>query len=396
VLFVDDEPKILDGLRRMLRGRREEWQMEFETSGAAALEAMGREPFDVVVSDMRMPGMDGAQLLSEVKRCHPVSIRIILSGYSEKESVLKCVGATHQYLSKPCDPQILKSAVDRALGLRTLLGNESLKALVAQMDSLPSLPALFQEIVHKLQDPHVSLAEIGRIVAKDIGMSAKILKLVNSAYFGLAQPITSVERAVTHLGLETITSLALSVKVFSQYDGADVPAFSAESLWDHSMRTAAFARTVAQTESLDKKAADDAFTAGMLHDAGKLVLAANVPQRYGAILERVARERISLSAAERDELGATHAEVGAYLIGLWGLPDTVVEAIAYHARPREAPGVGCRPLTAVHAADGLAHESGDGPGVLVDLEYLRSLQLEQRLPVWREACRAVAARGGDR
>ena len=402
VLFVDDEPNILNGLKRTLRSMRHEWQMQFEESGPAALEAMKKEPFDIVISDMRMPGMDGAQLLSEVKHLYPTSIRIILSGHSEREMVLKSIGATHQYLSKPLDSEALKSTVERAFALRTLLENESIKEIVSHMGSLPSLPTLFQGIVQKLQDHHASLEVVGKIIAEDTGMGAKILQLVNSAYFGLARPMTIVERAVIYLGLETITSLVLSIKIFSQYDGPDMPGYSVESLWHHSVRTAVFARTVAQKEGLDKKVMDDSFMAGMLHDVGKLILATAASERYGRVLERVTHDDISLSEAEREELGATHAEVGAYLIGMWGLPDSIVEAIAYHHNPKESLGRGFKPLTAVHVANGLAREPNASDAAtaaaLIDLdwEYLKSLGIEDRLPVWREVCRAIAEEGDDR
>jgi len=398
VLFVDDEPRILEGLRRSLRSMRHEWWMECDTGGAEALETMKGEPFDIVVADMKMPGMDGADLLTEVKRLYPQTVRIILSGHSERNLILKSIGATHQYLSKPCDADILKQTIQRADALRALLGNESIKGLVSRMNSLPSLPALFQQIVAEIQKPNVSLESIGEVIARDIAMSAKILQLVNSAYFGLRNRIYNVGRAVTHLGLETINALVLGVGVFSQYDEMSIPGFSMDSLWRHSMRSAAFARAVAQA-GLEKNVADEAFSVGMLHDVGKLVLAAGVPEQYGRILERVKQDGLPVCQAENEVLEATHAEIGAYLIGLWGLPDSMVEAIAYHPRPIECAMAEFGVLTIVHVASGLARELDEAvdnaSSTTIDLEYLRKLGLEDHLPVWREACREVLE-GDDR
>src|ERR1700758_5310713 len=140
ILFVDDEPMVLDGVRRSLHAMRKDWEMSFVNSGHEALEAMAGQTFDIVVTDMRMPGMDGAQLLEEVKKRSPQSLRVILSGQSDRETILRSVNPTHQYLSKPCDGEELRTRLMRAFALKDLLENPELKGLVSKLDSLPSLP----------------------------------------------------------------------------------------------------------------------------------------------------------------------------------------------------------------------------------------------------------------
>jgi HD-like signal output (HDOD) protein len=336
VLFVDDEPLVLQGLQRMLRPLRAEWDMEFVESGPKALERVAQAPFDVVVSDMRMPGMNGAQLLNEVMKRHPSTIRLILSGHADQDLIMKCVGSTHQYLAKPCEPEALRATIANASSLGSSLRNETLRKLVSQMDRLPSIPSLYTQVLEKLQQPEVPLDEVGEVIAKDIGMTAKILKLVNSAFFGLRRQISNPAEAVTYLGMETIKALVLSINAFSQYEHVKLGNVSLESIWNHSLVVAAAARAVAHAQGTEAKLAEEAFVAGMLHDTGKLVLASNCASRYDEAVKLAHDKQIALGEAEQQVFGANHADVGGYLLGLWGLPVPVVEAIALHHRPDQS------------------------------------------------------------
>lgn len=388
ILFVDDEPMVLQGLQRMLRGMREEWEMEFLDGGAKALARMAEQPVDVVVADMRMPGMNGAELLNEVMKRHPKTVRLILSGHADKELILQCVGSTHQYLSKPCDPDALKATVLRASSLDGTLQSESLKKLVGQMTRLPSIPTLYMEIVDKANQPDSSLEDVARIIARDPGMTAKILKLVNSAFFGLRRELSSTEEAVAYIGLDTIKSLVLSIHAFAQFAHANAGGLTMESLWAHSLNVAARSKLIAQLEQADRKAVDEAFTAGMLHDIGKLVLAANMPEVFAQSVRLAEENGLEFYRAEIQVLGASHADIGGYLLGLWGLPVPVVEAIALHHQPALIPQPAFSPLTIVHAADvlvweGLAAASAMGRPQM-DADYLAAVGMTERVAVWRE------------
>ena len=184
ILFVDDEKNILDGLRRAMHCMRSEWDMSFAASGAEALESLSRAPADVIVTDMRMPGMNGRDLLFEVKRLYPEAVRFILSGYANKTSIMEVVGSAHQYLSKPCEAITLKAAITRSFALRGLLQDERLVQKIGRIDTLPTLPGTYQRIVACLRGPDPELAEIAGIISSDVVMTAMILKLANSAFFG--------------------------------------------------------------------------------------------------------------------------------------------------------------------------------------------------------------------
>jgi HD-like signal output (HDOD) protein len=397
ILFVDDEPLVLEGLRHMLHGMRKEWDMLFVESGVAALGVMEDNAVDVVVSDMRMPGMNGAQLLNEVMKRSPRTVRLILSGHADQELILKCVGSTHQYLAKPCDPDALRATVSRAIELETSLKNERLQRLIAQMEHLPSIPSLYVEIVEQANDPEASLSAVGDIIARDIGMTAKILKLVNSAFFALRRVVASPTEAVSYLGLDTIKALVLSLNVFSQLEAESLGGFSMDALWTHSLSTAAVAKRIAQMEAADGGLAEEAFVSGLLHDAGKAALAFNFPADYGQALRGAMEQDLDPLVAEQNAFGATHAEVGGYLLGLWGLPVPVVEAIAFHHQPLLARQRTFTPLTAVHVADALMHENDRSAWCpAVDGTYLENLGLADRLEDWRPRCRPVMTLGSKR
>ena len=399
ILFIDDEPNVLDGLRRMLRPMRKEWEMTFAPGGEEALAALAEKHFDVVVSDMRMPGMDGAQLLSEVKRRYPQIVRIVLSGHSEQEMVLRSIGPAHQYLAKPCDPERLRDVITRACALRDLLVEDSLRKLVSQMSTIPSLPQTYTEIIEELQSPDASIKRIGQIVSKDVGMTAKVLQLVNSAFFGLRHHVSDPSQAASFLGVDTLKALVLSVHIFAQLDSAKIERFCLDTLWNHSVATGALAKRIAAAGDCTGQFCDDALIAGLLHDAGKIVIVANLPERYSGVLASAEDEGLELWEAEQQILTNMHAEVGAYLLGLWGLPDPIVEAVAFHHHPNKSAGTGFTPLIAVHAANAIDHEhdpTWEGRETnRLDTEYLARFGLADRLPAWRDLHAEVVPEGAS-
>ncbi len=387
VLFVDNDSNILTGLKRMLRPMRQEWDMEFTNSGENALKMLALTPFDVIVSEMHMPGMSGSQLLTEVMNLYPQSVRILLSGESDLDKIMESTKMTHQYLSKPCEAETLKLTVNRSFSLKNVLSNESLKKLVSQMESLPSLPSLYIEIQEEIESPSSSLQKIGEIISKDVGMTAKILQLVNSAFFGLPRQVSSPVHAVNYLGLDIIKALVLSVQIFSKFDQIKLKDFSVESLWEHSMSVGACVKHISKAENTEKEVADNAYIAALLHDCGKLVLASNLPEQYNSVLAKT-QEGMILGDAELEIFNTTHAEVGAYLMGLWGLPNDVIEALAFHHYPSNYPIKTISPVTFVHVANALNYEQvnpdPEGENFKIDSNYLSEVGITDKLAIWRD------------
>lgn len=394
ILFVDDESLVLQGLQRMLSNMRKEWSMRFASSGAEALALMAQAPADVVVSDMRMPEMNGAELLNEVMQHYPGTVRIILSGYADEDLVLRCVGGTHQYLSKPCDGETLRSTIRRAIDMDVWLENDNLKTLVSGMTKVPSLPSLYFEILKELRSPEAALDKVGATITKDPAMTAKMLQMVNSAFFGLSRRLTDPTEAVLQLGMETIKSLVLTIHVFSEFESSAELRGQTEAVYNHSLATALWARRIAQLERRDKRMVEESFTGGLLHDIGRLALAANAPGEYAQALALSRKESLPLAEAERAIFKASHAEVGGYLLGLWGLPISLVETAVFHHCPGKSQAREFSAVTTVHAANVLEQERRkDLPAALLpqlDLRHLEQAGVGDRVPVWRSAMEAQA------
>jgi HD-like signal output (HDOD) protein/CheY-like chemotaxis protein len=343
VLFVDDEPGQLDELRR-LAGQGQDWDASYAVGADEALAVMGEAPVDVLVADLDMPGMDGAELLAETRERHPQTVRILRSSRPDDAAAVRAVPVAHQVVGKPTDGPALAAAIRRAMALRELLGRDALREAVGQVDTLPSPPGTWLALTKVLDDPGTGVADIAQIVRQDPAMSAKLLQLVNSSFASLNRRLSSVDEAVVYLGPPTVRSLALSVGAFKAFPtGGRIDAGYFDRLAAHGALCAELASTLVD----DRAEADHAFAAGLLQDVGQLVLAANLPDAFAANLD-LARERGEpLHQVEQDQ-GYTHAHVGAYLLGLWGLPPAVVDAVArHHDPPDQGPGGG--PVGAVEA-----------------------------------------------
>lgn len=401
ILFVDDEPRILEGLRRMLRAHRNEWEMVFATSGAEAISTLATLPFDVIVSDVRMPEMEGSELLEHVQKHYPKMIRIVLSGYFEREAALRAAGVAHQYLAKPCDPAKLYETIESLCRSSAILSNEAARGLVSAIGSLPSPPQTYASLKRALQKPGVGLDEIGRIIEQDVAMTAKVLQMVNSPLFGLVCEITSVQRALGHIGLATLRQLVLTVEMFQTFEPErQIENFSLEGFQSHSR----LAARIAGCLPVPAEVAQVGVIAALLHDTGKLVLAARLTEAFERALRQSLEQNSPLYVVEEMEIGCTHAEIGAYLMSLWGLPQSIVDAVWYHHRPSSAQHNtdGLDVVAVTHIADALAVEVAQGVApeaapsdVLWDLEYLEELGVAGQIPDWRRlALEAATPRAG--
>jgi putative nucleotidyltransferase with HDIG domain len=397
ILFVDDEPMVLQGLQRTLRPQRGEWNMVFVESGAQALEHMAVQPVDVIVSDMLMPMMNGAELLKEVVRRHPATVRMVLSGHADKELVSQCVGVAHQFISKPCDPEYLKALVKNACQLAGGLMDVEVKQVIGTIDRLPSAPEVYLDLREALARPEVDARRLGAIIQRDPGMTAKTRKLVNSAFFGMRKVVADPQEAVAYLGVEIVRTLVLSNGIFEASSPLPTRIFNVAEVWRHSLAVARVARTIAQLEGLSPAHQREAYAGGLLHDVGVLILASSFPDLYDQVAETVQARTEPLMAAEAWVFGVSHAEVGAYLLGLWGLPAHLLEIVSLHHQPLAIAGEAFSPALAVHVADvicgGAAGDSVLFGAAEFDPVLLRRPWIRARLEAWRAASVAVLEQG---
>ena len=382
ILFIDDEPLVLEGLERMLFDLADEWDMTFVGSGAEAFQELERESYDVVVSDMRMPEMDGVAVLREMHRRFPEITRIILSGHAEEGAALCVVPFAHQFLSKPCKAEVLQEVIERTHSLQVLLRDETVRATVGQIDRLPPVPQVYTALTKVLANQEASAEDVAEIIKQDTAMCAKILQLVNSAFFSRGIPSTDICQAVTRLGFQLVKDLTLSAEVFRTPElPIQVDGFSLEALQRHAFHAA----TIASKLLTDRKQAAEAFMAGMLHDVGKLIMATELPDKLEAALTLAAAQEQSLYAAESQLHGVSHAEIGAYLLGLWGLPPSIIEAVASHHEPTRVPHqTGFGVVAAVHVANCLSS------GAEMDMDYLTRLGVADQVETWRDMAAELA------
>jgi HD-like signal output (HDOD) protein len=370
VLFVDDDAHVLAGIRRSMRPLRNEWQMRYASSGDEALRLLEEAPADVVVSDMRMPGMDGQAFLGLVRDRYPSAVRIVLSGQTDLEAALTSVGVSHRFLDKPCAPDILAATVRRMLIVRDRVTSTEVRNFVGAIGSLPATPSIIDQLNGALLAPALANEELAAILERDPAVTAKLLQLANSGLIGTDHVIKDVRSAVEWLGLATVRDLITATSVFSAF-APSAPHLSvvAEQLEHHSVQVARLAALIAGESSRQ------VFSAGILHDIGELIIAAHAPERWNEVNELTATG-VGRSAAEKAVLGVDHAEIGSYLLALWGLPASLYEAVAWHHDARECTPWSMAPLHAVFVAESLVDHHGKIPDHL-DGAYLDALGLDE-------------------
>jgi len=387
ILFVALCPEDSDSVRESLRDAADKWHLEFVSNVRQALTALEGSSFDAAVVDLQAPGIDAPVLFKTIMDASPTTLRLGLVSPPERQAVQQVRAAVHQLLTKPCDTKVLKAVVARAFAAHDFVSDDNFKRLAGGIRSLPVVPSIYTELMQELKSEEPSLERAGQIVARDMALTTKILTLVNSALFGLGRPITHPSEAAVFLGTETLRALVLSLQVFSQFNQIRLKEFSVENLWKHCWTTGVLARRLCEFEEAGRATTDEAFIAGLMHDIGKLVLAANQPDQLDDNIRQARKKDITLCEQEYQASQASHAELGGFLLGSWGLSSGVVEAVAFHHRPTLARRQDFSALTAVHVANSLGKKGGSDCGLKVqpvNLDYLRGLDLADRVEGWKQ------------
>lgn len=397
ILFVDDEELILRSMERVLRRPAQQagWELCFVTDGEAALQEMARSPVEVLLADATMAKMSGATLLRKVQERDPAVVRILLSGHTGLDMLRMALPYAHQFLPKPCDGQLLRSTLESACSLRSLLARPEMRQLVGSSNELPSAPRTFIELSNALANPSVGARAVSEIIERDIAISARVLQLVSSAFYGLPRAVTSISGAVAYLGVEVIKAIVLSAEVSRMFPVTQsIPDFSLEALQGHGARASQFAKRILGHEP----GGDVLIVAGLLQDCGQLVLASRAASRFGVALATAAANKEPLADVEQDVFGASHAEIGAYLLGLWGLPERVVSAVAHHLDPRRRSPRVFDAAAALYVANLLIVDP-DVPAldevpprtIALDSSFLRAVGVAHQLDDWRRLARAFGS-----
>ncbi len=382
VLFVDDEVAALEGLQNRLNPLKPRWDMRFALGGKKALEELARLPVDVIVSDMRMPGMDGAQLLDQVRERYPHVTRFILSSQPTVGGTQRLMPLAHQLLTKS-DAASIESAIERVCGLHSRMDHPGVKQAIGTLRSLPALPRVYWDLLREIEKPQSSMGSIAAIVEQDVGMTARILQMANSAFFGSSRSISTVKDAISMLGVLPIRSMLLSLQLCRAMSDVCAPlGFSLDALQIHSLRTAQLAAQMLK----DSEQRKTALSAGMLHDVGRMILAVGLPEQYSAVQATVKASKRSEHSVELELFGCTHAEIGAHMLSLWGLPPPLIDAVAYHHNPQASGETTFTAISAIHVANVMAHEEKDGhpvPDSELQTDFLTKIGVAEAVAGWR-------------
>lgn len=390
---MDEDILVLNALKRSLRRFKDQWEVFYAQSPGEALEQLDQDTIDVLITEVRLSAIDSELFLRSFLKKHPHAARIVLTGYTSWDAIFKFAGLAHQLLAKPWSDQTLIETLHRADLISGMLANDKLKRRLHLIENFPSIPAVYLELTEKLQTSDTSVQEVGEIIIRDPSLTLKLLQIVNSPYYGLPMPVTDPQKAVALLGLDIVKGFVLTSGLFSHYERKSVAGLRIEALWQHSLSTANIVRQIAKKENLTKEVSEASFIASLLHDVGKIIIAANFPNEFQEVCRRSASTDIPHWQVERQVLGATHAEIGAYLLGLWGLPMTVIQAVYEHHQPNVKEHTQIDQTALVHIANAIEKttmKEADARRLDLDPHYIAHLHLNDSILEWQSQIRAIA------
>jgi HD-like signal output (HDOD) protein/ActR/RegA family two-component response regulator len=390
ILFVDDSELVISGIQRQLRPMREHWQLFFATNGTDALNLMVSQPVDLIVSDMMMPLMRGDELLKQVRDLYPGTVRMILSGYADEETLKSGLEVAHQYLSKPCSPEILRELIAQIFKIQSCLSNPKIANCVGDPRNLPSLPKIYEELNQAIADENTTTKDIAEIFARDMTLTANLLHLVNSPYFGLSRVISNLSDAINLIGVKKLNSLVLSVHIKNAFPvkNPDVARYM-EYLWKDAGRVAELAKLIAHSEQQQDDRPDQAYLGGLLHNMGLLIFMSRGGDKLNQLMSQVKLTTTPVPELETAIFGFNRSEAAAYLLSLWKIPPRIIESILLHNNPNDTEYDGVNALTAVHSAACLLKPSVMRDydrlfDITMDTSYLQRIGKAERLPEWQK------------
>jgi putative nucleotidyltransferase with HDIG domain len=386
LLVIDDQPTLAHAEPLFLE-LPDQWKVHVSQSATDALCQMEQVQFDVVFADLKPGPLASIQFLHQVWAKRASTIRFLLCETLQPDLMVTCALGPHQVLQKPLNGTAIRNSIERAALVDRLFQNQDVRTLVSRIRTFPTRPTVYAEVIKELRSSSSSAQVVGDLVSRDLAISAKLLQITNSAFFGFNQPVASPVDAVLLLGMETTASLVLGIEAFSQLDNVKLKYFSTDQVWKHCQTVANAARAIAEHMTHDKVLAQEAYTAALLHDIGKLALAVNLDDAYRDALNVGREKNIPAWEVERQAFGATHAEAGAYLLSLWGLPAGVIEAVAGHHLPARELSSEFTPLTALHLANAIENSSGEPQGGIeakMDVRYPTDLRIVEQLDYLRD------------
>lgn len=396
ILVIDSGSALADGIQDHLATKQRDGRIRLASDRDTALSEIEGGRHDAVVCAIDSMGIDGWEILGRIQSGSPTTVRIAVA--KDVQATMPSVSTAHRLVPSPASPSDVLDVVDRCCNLQGLLVSPSIARLVGSVGTLPSLPHLYAQLLQMLADPEIGLRDLAAVVEKDTPIAARILQVANSAFFGLPRQVKTIEQALNYTGVNTVKSLVLAAEVFRAFSDGNggVSRVPLDEIQDHALLAANIARRL----PADRDTAEEAFTAALLHDVGKLVLASRLPDEFLENLAQSEEQQRPIQDIEEERYGVSHAEIGAYLLALWGLPETIVEAVAHHHSPMRVAHDAFELLDAVHLANHLALEQDADGGEdhaaepPLDPQWLDALQLHERITEWRAMAAEQVGAGG--
>ncbi len=372
ILIIDEDSQALQDYRGALAPKSSQWDIDYAASVEEGLTAAQENKPTVIIADLSIAGGHGADILAQLEKIAPDAQRFITATEADKPKLESTLGSSFQYLPSPCPAPRLITEIQRSIAIDNWLGNDRIKELVAKMGEFPSLPPIYLKVVNALNSRHADTGAIAESISGDLAISAKVLQTVNSSFYGFDQKIANISEAINILGTDCVKNLVLAIQVFNTIGNSKDQKAITDELWHHSMSVAVAARRIVNYELKDEKAAEEAYTAGLMHDIGKLILLNAVPELFAQARELAQKNSIPQKEAEDIVIGCNHAETGAYLLARWGMPTNLTEAVALHHDPVNSFGKTFSALAAVHVANAIVHQrqKADHPSAVVSEEFL--------------------------
>lgn len=358
ILIVDDEPKVYQGLKRLLWTEQSTWDVHYATDGTQGLALLSGSPIDVIISDYKMPLMDGSAFLTHVATKYPQVIRIVLSGECDRCAAMDLVQTAHLFLSKPTDSKRLIDFIERGIRLKDILHNPDIAKVLTGMKTIPSLGDTFIKLDRLLNNENTHVNQLVEIISEDPSLIAKILQISNSAFFNVHWNVTNLTQAINVIGYDVLKSLVLTHGLMRQSSINKVGTLNLKQVADESVQVALLARQLAQCTTKDAKLAEDAFISAVLSKVGVIITAQSFENQMRKIIALAAEKDITYDQAEREVFGCNHAEICAFLLAIWGLPASIIEAVGFHLKPSNSSACKELPLLqCTHAASAFFRSS---------------------------------------
>lgn len=372
----------------------ESWSTLICCKGSEAEKALGDDRYDICISDIHLPDIDGMEFFRTVRDNYPGTIRVMETDNRDHSFLIKASELAHLVVSPDCAPQVLSAILENSLQLRKILGNQKLHERISSIKALPSPPEMYKQLMEELQQEDYSMHRVAEIIKSDIAITAKLLQLINSAFFGLQTHVESPLHAVNLLGINVVKNIVLTSGIFQKFHDPNIPGFSAQSIYQRSIAIGAGARHLANAFGFSTRDVEDSLLAGMLHDIGKLIMLTYFTEELSAANELANKEQITLFEAEREVLGVTDAELGAHLLSLWNIPLTILEAVAFHYEPRRSAYPIMNILTPVHLSyainNDIIHNVRDDSKSHIDYAYIDRFSLRDNIPNLKNFCLAAS------